>query len=98
MAGAAPSLGGLLESLVAIPSVTGDEAALVEFVEARLRPRGWTCDPIPVTPGRRNLFARRGDPALVISTHAVTVPPFYTPRLDNGATFAPRAWHAKVSP
>ena len=97
MAGAASSIGGLLESLVAIPSVTGDEAALVNFVEARLRPRGWTCDSIPVSPTRRNLFARRGEPAVVLSTHADTVPPFFAPRLESGTLFARGACDAKGS-
>ena len=97
MAGAASSIGGLLESLVAIPSVTGDEAALVDFVEARLRPRGWTCDSIPVSPARRNLFARRGDPTVVLSTHADTVPPFFAPRRERGTLVARGACDAKGS-
>jgi len=97
MSGAASSIGGLLESLVAIPSVTGDEGALVDFVEARLRSRGWTCDSIPVTPARRNLFARRGDPTVVLSTHADTVPPFLTPRLEGRTLFARGACDAKGS-
>jgi acetylornithine deacetylase len=97
MGGAASSIGGLLESLVAIPSVTGDEAALVDFVEARLRSGGWTCDSIPVSPARRNIFARRGDPAVVLSTHADTVPPFFAPRLEGGTLFARGACDAKGS-
>src|SRR6476646_5035879 len=97
MGGAASSIGGLLESLVAIPSVTGDETALVDFVEARLRSGGWTCDSIPVSPARRNIFARRGDPAVVLSTHADTVPPFFAPRLEGGTLFARGACDAKGS-
>jgi len=100
MAGAASSVrepAGLLESLVAIPSVTGDEAALVDFVEARLRSRGWTCDSIPVSPARRNLFAHRGEPAVVLSTHADTVPPFFAPRREGGTLFARGACDAKGS-
>jgi acetylornithine deacetylase len=97
---AAPSIsgpGGLLESLVAIPSVTGNESAVVDFVEERLRSRGWTCDSIPVSPGRRNLFARRGDPVVVLSTHADTVPPFLTPRREGSTLFARGACDAKGS-
>ncbi|MDQ6891623.1 MAG: M20/M25/M40 family metallo-hydrolase [Acidobacteriota bacterium] len=97
---AAPSImgpGGLLESLVAIPSVTGDEEAVVNFVEGRLRSGGWTCESIPVSPGRRNLFAHRGDPAVVLSTHADTVPPFLTPRREGSTLFARGACDAKGS-
>jgi acetylornithine deacetylase len=108
MGGAPSSIrepGALLESLVAIPSVTGDEAALVDFVEARLRSGGWTCDSIPVSPSpslspsssRRNLFAHRGDPLVVLSTHADTVPPFLTPRREEGTLFARGACDAKGS-
>jgi acetylornithine deacetylase len=96
--GAAPSItgpGGLLESLVAIPSVTGEESAVVDFVEGRLRGGGWTCESIPVSPGRRNLFAHRGDPAVVLSTHADTVPPFLALRREGGTLFARGACDAK---
>ncbi|HEY6051259.1 MAG TPA: M20/M25/M40 family metallo-hydrolase, partial [Thermoanaerobaculia bacterium] len=97
---AAPSIpepGELLESLAAIPSVTGDEAAVVDFVEERLRTRGWTCDSIPVSPGRRDLFAHRGNPAVVLTTHADTVPPFLPPRREGGTLFARGACDAKGS-
>jgi acetylornithine deacetylase len=97
---AAPAItgpGALLESLVAIPSVTGDESAVVDFVEERLRSRGWTCESIPVSPGRRNLFAHRGDPIVVLSTHADTVPPFFAPRREGGTLFARGACDAKGS-
>ena len=100
MGGAASSIlepGALLEALVAIPSITGDEAALVDFVESRLRPRGWICDSIPVAAGRRNLFAHRGDPGVVLSTHADTVPPFLAPRREGGTLFARGACDAKGS-
>jgi acetylornithine deacetylase len=74
----------LLESLVSIPSVTGAEEELVRAVEARLSASGWTCLSIPVSAGRRNLLARRGSPAVVLSTHADTVPPFVGPSLAGG--------------
>lgn len=96
----APSItepGGLLESLVAIPSVTGNEAALVDFVDRRLRSGGWTCESIPVSEGRRNLFAHRGRPGVVLSTHADTVPPFLELRRDGAALFGRGACDAKGS-
>jgi len=71
---------GLLEDLVAIPSVTGEEGALVEFLERRFTDGGFTVDPISVSPGRRNLFVHRGPAAVVFTAHADTVPPFFPPR------------------
>ena len=89
--------GGLLESLVAIPSVTGTEPAVVDFVEERLRSGGWECRSIPVSEGRRNLFAHRGDPRVVLSTHADTVPPHVPPRREGRALFGRGACDAKGS-
>lgn len=92
-----PSPSGLLESLVAIPSVTGDEEELVQAVEARLTSGGWTCLSIPVSPVRRNLLALRGLPRVVFSTHADTVPPFFPPRREGAALVARGACDAKAS-
>jgi acetylornithine deacetylase len=87
----------LLERLVAIPSVTGGEEELVSSVEARLSGAGWRCESIAVAPGRRNLFARRGPPRVVFSTHADTVPPFFPPRRERDALIARGACDAKGS-
>src|SRR5437868_1525422 len=90
----APSI---LESLVAIPSITGNERAVVDFVEQRLRSGGWTCESIPVSEGRRNLFAHRGDPRVVLSTHADTVPPHVPPRREGRTLFGRGSCDAKGS-
>ena len=88
----------LLEALVAIPSVTGAEEDVVAFVERRLQAAGWRCESIPVSPGRRNLFASRGSlPRVVLSTHADTVPPYLLPRSEGGVLFARGACDAKGS-
>lgn len=89
----------LLEELVAIPSVTGDEARVVDFLAARLRQGGLTVETPEVSPGRRNLFARAADvPAdVVFTTHADTVPPFFPPRREGGVLFARGACDAKGS-
>jgi len=89
--------GDLLERLVAIPSVTGSEEALVGVVFDRLTAGGWECVSIPVSPGRRNLLARRGAPAVVLSTHADTVPPFFLPRREGDDLHARGACDAKGS-
>lgn len=87
----------LLERLVAIPSVTGSEEAVVRAVSDRLAAGGWECVSIPVSPGRRNLLVRRGTPAVVLSTHADTVPPFFPARREGDVLHARGACDAKGS-
>lgn len=87
----------LLEELVRIPSVTGSEAPVVDFLESRFRAPAWTVDSIPVSAGRRNLFVHRGAARVVLTTHADTVPPFFAPRREGGWLFARGACDAKGS-
>lgn len=87
----------LLEALVAIPSATGAEEPLIRFVEARFVAAGWSCDSIPVSPGRRDLFLHLGRPRVVLTTHADTVPPFFAPRREGGTLFGRGACDAKGS-
>ena len=87
----------LLEALVAIPSVTGEEAALLEFVAERCRPRGFTAEWIQVTPGRSNLFLHGGRAEVVFTTHADTVPPFVPARREGGFLHGRGACDAKGS-
>lgn len=87
----------LLHELVAIPSVTGSEAAVVDFLEEVYRSRGWTTETIEVSPGRRNLFVHRGRHRVVLTTHADTVPPYLEPRREGSLLFARGACDAKGS-
>jgi acetylornithine deacetylase len=88
----------LLERLVAIPSVTGSEGPVLDYLEARYRDAGWTVDTMEVSPpGRRNLFIHRGHPRVVLMTHADTVPPFFEPRRDGDILVARGACDAKGS-
>ena len=87
----------LLEKFVAIPSVTGDEAALLDFVGERCRPAGWAAEWTDVTPGRRNLFLHGGRASVVFMTHADTVPPFAPPRRQGGLLHGRGACDAKAS-
>ena len=89
----------LLEELVAIPSVTGDEGRVMDFLETRLRERGLSVETPEVSPGRRNLFARahKGPADVVFTTHADTVPPFFPPCREGGVLFARGACDAKGS-
>jgi acetylornithine deacetylase len=88
----------LLEELVAIPSVTGDEARVMDFLAARLRRGGLAVEMPEVSPGRHNLFAHSGGPAdVVFTTHADTVPPFFAPRREGSVLHARGACDAKGS-
>jgi acetylornithine deacetylase len=88
----------LLEDLVTIPSVTGDEARVMDFLAARLRERGLSVEMPEVSAGRRNLFAHAGHGAdVVFTTHADTVPPFFPPRREGGVLHARGACDAKGS-
>ena len=66
------------ETLVKVPSVTLEEAAVCRCFEAQLRDLGLTVDVREVTPGRSNLYARlrgAGDgPALMLNGHLDTIP------------------------
>jgi acetylornithine deacetylase len=87
----------LLTELVAIPSVTGSEKALLEFLERRYAASGWTVEPMEVAPDRRNLFVHRGHPSVVLTTHADTVPPFFPPRREGDVLVGRGACDAKAS-
>jgi acetylornithine deacetylase len=89
----------LLDRLVAIPSVTGAEGPLLDFLEERFRTRGFTVRTQEVSASRRNLFIHRGpaDVVVVFMTHADTVPPFFPPRRTDGVLFARGACDAKGS-
>lgn len=87
----------LLDALVAIPSVTGEEGPLLDFLEERFRTRGFTVRPQGISASRRNLFIHRGPADVVFMTHADTVPPFFPPRRRDGVLFARGACDAKGS-
>lgn len=87
----------LLEELVVIPSVTGAEGPLLDFLEGRFQARGLTVDSQEVSPGRRNLFVHRGRAEVVFMTHADTVPPFFPPHRDDRVLIGRGACDAKGS-
>lgn len=87
----------LLERLVAIPSPTGSEGALMDSLEERFRRIGRTVESTEVSAGRRNLFVHAGTTTVVFTTHADTVPPFSAPRRQGDVLFARGACDAKGS-
>ncbi len=87
--------GGLLEQLIAIPSITGSEEKLGEFLAAQLERLGCAVMRQPVADGRFNLLASFGSPRVLLSTHLDTVPPYIPFREEAEYIFGRGACDAK---
>jgi acetylornithine deacetylase len=85
----------LTKKLVNIDSVTGNEKASGEFLEAHLRESGFEPQRQAVSEGRANLFAACGRPQIVLSTHMDTVPPFIPAQEDDEFIYGRGACDAK---
>jgi acetylornithine deacetylase len=83
----------LTRALVDIDSTTGREPAATEFLAGYLEPltrrEGGVLERWPVEGARENLFAAWGEPAVVLSTHLDTVPPFF-PSSEDGERISGR--------
>lgn len=73
----------LTRQLVAIPSPSRAEGPVVDFMHETLTRLGWSVERQAVAPGRDNLFARVGEPVVVLSTHLDCVPPYVPLREDD---------------
>jgi acetylornithine deacetylase len=73
----------LTQALINIESVTGHEKACAEFVRDHLATRKFQVEMQPVSRDRANVWAYRGSPEVVLSTHLDTVPPFFPAREDE---------------
>src|SRR5437868_15179417 len=86
----------LAAELLAIPSSTGTEGAVVDFVSKWLIARGWNLQLQEVTKGRANIWASRGaKKGVTFSTHLDTVPPYIPPRLEGTRLFCRGSSDAK---
>jgi len=85
----------LTKTLVNINSVTGQEGACAEFMRDYLGTAGFAVATQPVSPGRYNVFAVKGKPRVVLSTHMDTVPPFFPSREDADFIYGRGACDAK---
>lgn len=85
----------LATELLAIPSLSGHEHAITDFVHDVLAARGWEVRPQPVSSGRVNLWATRGRGEVTLSTHLDTVPAYFPPRRENGRLYGRGACDAK---
>jgi acetylornithine deacetylase len=77
----------LTRRLIDIESITPNEGEVGEFLWHLLTDlaarHGGEVEKMPVEADRMNVFARFGDPAVVLSTHMDTVPPFIPAREDG---------------
>jgi len=86
----------LAKSLVDIPSVTGDEAALADFLCALLAEERFDVRSQDVEAGRRNLLAVLADkPAVILCTHMDTVPDWVAAGEDDTHLYGRGACDAK---
>ncbi|MFZ2492712.1 MAG: M20/M25/M40 family metallo-hydrolase [Thermoanaerobaculia bacterium] len=74
----------LARQLIDIPSTTGDEGAVGEFLDDLLSAYGFETERHEVEPGRFNLYASAGGrPRVVINSHLDTVPPWFASYEDE---------------
>jgi acetylornithine deacetylase len=73
----------LTSRLISIPSISGDEKAVAEFIAEYLSAAGFEVELQEAAEGRPNVYARRGEPDVVLSTHTDTVPPYVEFREDD---------------
>jgi len=85
----------LTRALVDIESVTGHEAACIGFLQDYLGERKFQIELQPVEGARANVFAVRGRPEVVLSTHVDTVPPFIPSAEDGEFIFGRGSCDAK---
>src|SRR4029078_13357779 len=66
----------LTDRLISVPSVSGDEKAVALFLADLLSGLGFHVELQDCEADTPDVYARRGDPDVVLSTHTDTVPPF----------------------
>jgi acetylornithine deacetylase len=86
----------LTAELLGIPSSSGAEQGVVDFVSRWLLARGWNVNLQEVTRGRANVWASHGSgQGVTLSTHLDTVPPYFPPTLNGDRLFGRGAADAK---
>jgi acetylornithine deacetylase len=88
----------LTRQLVDIESITGNEAAVGNYLYGELSRIGYQVRKMPVEDGRFNVYAtspEHSDPAVVFSTHMDTVPPFIPSSEDEGRIYGRGSCDAK---
>jgi len=88
----------LTRQLVDIESITGNEAAVGNYLYGELCRLGYQTQKMPVESNRFNVYAttaENADPALVFSTHMDTVPPFIPSAEDANRIYGRGSCDAK---
>lgn len=85
----------LTRRLIDIPSISGDEKAVAEFLADYLDGLGFTVELQMAADRRPNVYARRGEPDVVLSSHTDTVPPYIEFKEDDQTIYGRGACDAK---
>jgi acetylornithine deacetylase len=86
----------LTRTLIDIPSVTGNEGAVGDFLSSSLRELGYRVETQEIESNRFNVIATTDQPArVVLSTHMDTVPPFIPSHEDEENIYGRGACDAK---
>jgi acetylornithine deacetylase len=85
----------LTRRLIEIPSISGEEKAVAEFLADYLSRMGFKVELQEAEANRPNLYARHGEPRVVMSTHTDTVPPYVEFCEDEQAIYGRGACDAK---
>src|SRR5438128_2763111 len=85
----------LTRKLISLPSISGDERDVAEFLAEYVRGIGFDVELQKIAANRPNVYARRGEPDIVLSTHTDTVPPFVEFKEDDQFIYGRGACDAK---
>ena len=86
----------IAEALMRFDSTSGREGDVIAFAHDFLERRTWTVRRIPVSAGRDNILAMWTDaPAVTLSTHLDTVPPYIPPHIQDDRLWGRGACDAK---
>ncbi len=85
----------LTRALIEIPSISGNEGRVARFLADHLGDAGFEVELCDIGDNRPNVYARRGDPDVVLSTHIDTVPPYVEFREDDEFIYGRGACDAK---
>lgn len=90
------NLFALTRELIDLPSLTGDEAEVANFLATYLTDLGYRVELQPVVDGRANLIATTADgPRVFLSTHMDTVPPHIPSTEDDDYIYGRGSCDAK---